>query len=103
MKKKGTIMKKKQKQIPKFTSEEQERKFWQKNSPLDFIDGNEGVVIQGLPHLKPSTEQISLRMAKMMLERLKIVANRKDVPYQSLAKIYIERGLKEDMGVSATK
>ena len=96
-------MKKKQKQIPKFHSEDEEREFWQKNSPLDFTDGKEGVVIQGLPHLKPSTEQISLRMAKMMLERLKIVANRKDVPYQSLAKIYIERGLKEDMRLIVTK
>ncbi len=97
MQKKGNIMKKKQKQIPKFKTEDQVRKFWQKNSPLDFIDGKEGFVVQGLPHLKPSTEQISLRMAKMMLERLKIVANRKDVPYQSLAKMYIERGLKDDM------
>ena len=96
-------MKKKLKQIPKFHTEDQERKFWQKNSPLDFTDGSEGVVVQGLPQLKPSTEQISLRMAKMMLERLKIVANRKDVPYQSLAKMYIERGLKEDMVLSITK
>ena len=96
-------MKKKQKQIPKFKSEKQEQKFWQKHSPLDFIDGDNGIVLQNLQHLKPSTEQISLRLAKMMLERLKSVANRKDVPYQSLAKIYIERGLKEDMRMGAMK
>ena len=51
-------MKKKQKQIPKFHSEDEEREFWQKNSPLDFTDGKEGVVIKVLPHLQPSTEQI---------------------------------------------
>jgi predicted DNA binding CopG/RHH family protein len=96
-------MKKKQKQLPKFRSEEEERKFWQKNSPLDFIDGKEGIVLEGLPHLKPSTEQISLRLAKMMLERLKVVANRKDVPYQSLAKMYIEQGLKEDIRMNTVK
>ncbi len=90
-------MKKKLKPIPKFRGEDEEREFWQKHSPLDFIDRKDGIVIDGLPNLKPSTEQISLRLAKIMLSRLKVVANRKDVPYQSLAKIYIERGLKEDM------
>lgn len=93
----------KKKQIPEFHSEDQEREFWQKHSPLDYIDRKKGVVVEGLPQLKPSTEQISLRMAKMMLERLKIVANRKDVPYQSLAKMYIDRGLKEDMHLITTK
>ncbi len=93
-------MKKKLKQIPRFKSEDEERRFWQKNSPLDYIDEKEIVVVQSLPNLKPSTEQISLRIAKIMLERLKTVANRKDVPYQSLAKMYIERGLKEDMKIS---
>jgi predicted DNA binding CopG/RHH family protein len=103
MPEKGSIMNKKLRKIPKFRSEDDEREFWARNSPLDFIGKKEGIVIQGLPNLKPSTEQISLRMAKMMLERLKIVANRKDVPYQSLAKVYIERGIKEDMVVNGAK
>ena len=90
-------MKKKLKSVPIFKSEDEERAFWQNHSPLDFIEKMNGIVLQGFPNLKPTTEQISLRMAKIMLERLKIVANRKDVPYQSLAKVYIERGLQEDM------
>ena len=90
-------MKKKLKHVPKFRDEDEERKFWQKHSPLDYVDRKDGIVMDGLPNLKPSTEQISLRLAKMMLSRLKVMANRKDIPYQSLAKIYIERGLKEDM------
>ena len=90
-------MKKKLKPVPEFRNEDEEREFWQKHSPLDYIDRKDGIVMDGLPNLKPSTEQISLRLAKMMLSRLKVMANRKDIPYQSLAKIYIERGLKEDM------
>ncbi len=90
-------MKKKLKPVPEFRDEDEEREFWQKHSPLDYIDRKDGIVMDGLPNLKPSTEQISLRLAKMMLSRLKVMANRKDIPYQSLAKIYIERGLKEDM------
>ncbi len=90
-------MKKKLKPVPKFRDEDEEREFWQKHSPLDYVDRKDGIVMDGLPNLKPSTEQISLRLAKMLLSRLKVMANRKDIPYQSLAKIYIERGLKEDM------
>ncbi len=90
-------MKKKLKPVPKFRDEDEEREFWQKHSPLDYVDRKDGIVMDGLPNLKPSTEQISLRLAKMMLSRLKVMANRRDIPYQSLAKIYIERGLKEDM------
>ena len=90
-------MKKKLKPVPEFRDEDEEREFWQKHSPLDYIDRKGRIVMDGLPNLKPSTKQISLRLAKMMLSRLKVMANRKDIPYQSLAKIYIERGLKEDM------
>lgn len=90
-------MKKRLNPVPEFRDEDEEREFWQKHSPLDYIDRKDGIVMDGLTYLKPSTEQISLRLAKMMLSRLKVMANRKDIPYQSLAKIYIERGLKEDM------
>ncbi len=91
-------MRKKPKDVPEFHDEDEEREFWQTHSPLDYLDKKDAIVLDGLPNLKPSTEQISLRMAKMMLNRLKVMANRKDIPYQSLAKIYIERGLREDMG-----
>lgn len=91
-------MRKKQNDIPEFHDEDEEREFWQKHSPLDYLDKKDSIVLDGLPNLKPSTEQISLRMAKIMLNRLKVMANRKDIPYQSLAKIYIERGIRVDMG-----
>ena len=83
-------MNNKAKQIPAFKSEEDERTFWATNSPLDFMDrtsARKGV----FPDLKPTLKSISIRLPEDMLEDLKVLAHKKDVPYQSLAKMYLAR------------
>lgn len=81
-------MKKKAKRIPKFKSEDQEREFWAKNSPLDYFDATKPRKVT-LPNLKPSVKTISIRLPEMMLEELKRLANKRDVPYQSLLKMFL--------------
>ena len=83
-------MKTKAKQIPAMKSEKEEREFWAKNSPLDFMDRTS--VRKGVfPDLKPSLKSVSIRLPEDMLEELKVLAHKKDVPYQSLVKIYLSR------------
>ena len=83
-------MKNTRKKIPLFKNEDQEREFWAKNSPLDFMDANS--VQQGIfPNLKPTMKSISIRLPENMLEQLKILANKRDIPYQSLLKLYLGR------------
>ncbi len=83
-------MKNTRKKIPVFKNEDQEREFWSKNSPLDFMDITS--VEQGaFPDLKPTTKSISIRLPEHMLEQLKILAHKRDIPYQSLVKLYLGR------------
>jgi len=83
-------MKKADKRIPKFKNEDEERMFWATHSPLDYFDSKK-VKRASFPKLKPSLKSISIRLPEDMLAELKILANKKDVPYQSLAKIYLAR------------
>ena len=83
-------MKKIDKKIPKFKNEDEERAFWATHSPLDYFNtGN--LKRASFPKLKPSLKSISIRLPEDMLAELKILANKKDVPYQSLAKVYLAR------------
>lgn len=86
---------KKLKKIPKFRSESEERIFWQKNDTSDFIDWKKAERIS-FPNLKPSVRSISLRLPESMLNDLKVIANKKDIPYQSLMKIFISEKIKEE-------
>ena len=83
-------MKKMNKKIPKFNNEDEEREFWASHSPLDYFDSS-NFKRASFPKLKPSLKSISIRLPEDMLAELKILANKKDVPYQSLAKIYLAR------------
>ena len=83
------------KALPKFRDEEQERKFWASHDSADFIDWRKAKRML-LPNLKPSSQGISLRLPKPMLEQLKLLANKRDVPYQSLLKIFIAERLKAE-------
>lgn len=83
-------MKKRDKTLPKFKDEDEEREFWATHSPLDYFDA-ENLKKASFPKLKPSLKSISIRLPEGMLAELKILANKKDVPYQSLAKIYLAR------------
>jgi len=87
---------KKLKKIPKFKNEKQEADFWQKNDSVDFIDWSRAEKNVSMPNLKPSTKTISLRLSESMLNDLKTVANKKDVPYQSFIKIILDERLKNE-------
>ena len=76
------------KKIPKFKSEDEEREFWSKADSTDYIDWKKAKRTV-LPNLKPSTKKISLRLPELMIEELKLLANKRDVPYQSLMKMYL--------------
>ncbi len=81
-------MPKKLKPIPDFTSEAQERRFWEANDSSDYMDWRKATAAR-LPNLKPSTTSISLRLPLPLLERIKIAANKRDMPYQSLIKAWL--------------
>ena len=76
------------KEIPSFVNEDQERRFWAKQDTADYFDWDRAVQ-PALPDLKPTTTAISLRLPVAMLEDLKSLANKRDVPYQSLMKLYL--------------
>ena len=90
MEKKENTMKNTRKKIPLFRNEDQEREFWSNNSPLDYMDINS--VEQGVfSDLKPNMRSISIRLPEHMLEQLKILAHKRDIPYQSLVKLFLGR------------
>jgi len=76
------------KKIPKFKNEDEEREFWSRHDSTDYIDWDKAKKVI-LPNLKPSVKTISLRLPEMMLEELKLLANKRDVPYQSLLKMFL--------------
>jgi predicted DNA binding CopG/RHH family protein len=79
---------KKLKPIPAFKTEADERKFWETHDSTDYIDRSKAELVR-FPNLKPSTIAISLRLPVSLLEQIKIAANKCDVPYQSLIKIWL--------------
>jgi predicted DNA binding CopG/RHH family protein len=83
----------KRKKIPVFTTEDEEQSFWASHSPLDYFDVSKARTAR-FPDLKPTLKSISLRLPLNVLENLKILANRQDVPYQSLAKIFLSRQIR---------
>lgn len=78
--------------VPHFESEADERKFWETHDSSGLIDWSTARRVR-LPNLKPSTQSISLRLPIHVLDRIKTVANARDVPYQSLIKIWLEEKL----------
>jgi predicted DNA binding CopG/RHH family protein len=81
-------MRKKRKPVPKFSSESEERAFWESRDSTEFVDWSRADRVR-LPRLKPSTQAISLRLPVSLLERIRIEANKRDVPYQSLIKTWL--------------
>jgi predicted DNA binding CopG/RHH family protein len=80
------------KTIPKFHNEAEERKFWESHDSTEYLDWSKAEKIN-LPNLKPSSTSISLRLPNGLLERIKIAANKRDVPYQSLMKTWLAEKL----------
>jgi predicted DNA binding CopG/RHH family protein len=84
------------KMIPKFKSEDQEREFWSEADSTEYMDWNKAKRTI-LPNLKPSTKKISLRLPELMIEELKLLANKRDIPYQSLMKIYLAERIQNEL------
>lgn len=84
------------KNIPQFKNEEAEQQFWAEHDSSDYVDWNSAQKV-AFPNLKPSLKSISIRLPETMIEQLKVIANKKDVPYQSLVKIYLSEKLKEEL------
>jgi predicted DNA binding CopG/RHH family protein len=84
------------KSIPKFENENQEREFWAKNDSTEYIDWSKADKAI-FPNLKLTTESISLRLPSSLLVRIKQLANEKDVPYQSLMKIFLSERVKKEL------
>lgn len=78
--------------LPKFKSEAEERKFWETHDSSKLVDWAKAERVR-LPNLKPTTQSISLRLPVHTLERIKAAANARDVPYQSLIKVWLEEKL----------
>jgi predicted DNA binding CopG/RHH family protein len=86
------------KQIPKFRNEDEEREFWATHDSAEYLDWSKAKRIR-FTRLRPSVRSISLRLPEGLLERIKLLANRNDIPYQSLMKVYLsERVEKEIVG-----
>ena len=85
-------MKKRFKSIPEFASEDEEREFWEQNDSSDYIDWNQAQPVV-MPKLKPTTKTISLRLPQHLLDSIKAAANARDVPYQSLIKVWLQEKL----------
>ena len=84
------------KKIPRFKNEDEEREFWATHDSADYIDWNKANKVV-FPNLKPSTKTISLRLSESLLDELKFLANKKDVPYQSLMKVFLAEKVQEEI------
>jgi predicted DNA binding CopG/RHH family protein len=84
------------KKIPQFKNEDEEREFWQSHDSTEYLDWNKGKRL-ALTNLKPSVKTISLRLPESMLEELKLLANKRDVPYQSLAKVFLSDRIEQEL------
>ena len=81
-------MSKSPKIVPKFRSEAEERRFWETHDSTDYVDWSKAKRVR-LPNLKPTPTSISLRLPVTLLDRIKVAANKRDVPYQSLIKTWL--------------
>ncbi len=82
--------------IPKFESEDQEREFWATHDSAGYIAWPQARQVK-LPNLRPTTQIISIRLPVAMIESLKVLANQRDVPYQSLLKVFVADRIAEEL------
>ena len=84
------------KKLPEFESETEERLFWQQNDSSDYLDWSDAEEVI-FSRLKPTTRTISIRLPESMIEELKLPANKRDVPYQSLLKIFLSERIHSEL------
>ncbi len=92
-------MKKKLKEIPAFESENQEREFWSKHDSTDYVDWDNAKPVV-FAKLKPTTQTISLRLSGSTLDKIKLIANKRDVPYQSLIKVFLTERIDKELKIA---
>lgn len=80
------------KKIPDFKNDGEERRFWEENDSSEYLDWSKAKRAS-FPNLKPSTKTISLRLPEGLLDRIKIEANKLDMPYQSLIKVWLSQNV----------
>ena len=83
------------KKVPKFKSEKEELEFWATHDSADYIDYSKTKRAL-FPNLKPSTRTISIRLPESLIEHLKVLANKRDIPYQSLLKMFLAEKVEEE-------
>lgn len=87
---------------PTFKSDAQEAAFWASHDSTEYIDYSKSRRMV-FPKLKPSTETISLRLPKSLLDQLKTLANKRDVPYQTLLKLFVLERVQAELHLTASK
>ena len=92
----GWYMSNKYKAIPHFDNEDEEREFWATHDSTEYIDWSKAEKNPSFSSLKPSTRTVSIRLPESMIASLKTLANKRDVPYQSLVKIFLAEKIKEE-------
>jgi len=90
-------MNEKNKHIPDFNNEDEERSFWATHDSTEFIDWDTAEKNPSFPHLKPSTRPVSIRLPESLIAELKMLANKMDVPYQSLMKTMLAEKVREGL------
>ena len=94
------MSKARRKQLPKFGTEEQERKFWAEHDSAEFVDWS-SAQRKTFPNLRPTLRTISLRLPEWMIRHLKMLANKRDIPYQSLLKQFLAERLERELSKGA--
>ena len=89
-------MSKELKDIPTFKSEDEEREFWANQDSTEYVDWDKAETVV-FPKLKPTTKSISLRLPIPMLNEIRLLANKRDVPYQSLIKIFLKERIDQEL------
>ena len=82
--------------IPKFKSEKEEKVFWEENDSSDYVNWDDAKLVV-MPKLKPTVKSISIRMPQIMLNELKLIANKQDVPYQSYIKTILSERINQEL------
>ena len=88
-------MKTTKKELPEFKNKMEERKFWEDHDSTDYLDWDESKTAR-FPKLKPATKSISIRLPQDLIDDLKILANKRDVPYQSLLKVFLAEKIEDE-------
>jgi len=82
--------------IPKFKSEKEEKLFWENNDSSDYVNWDDAKLVV-MPKLKPTVKSISIRMPQIMINELKLIANKQDVPYQSYIKTILSERINQEL------